>query len=101
MSSFWFGVLNRYYETHPFTYRFDPVPGITCYSGRNGYYRRINRNKNYVAQLLESQYLFPNDGRFIDRKFLVYSWGDDHIRYITKSWKQKKIKKQWMKNIKE
>lgn len=77
---------------HYFEYRKDPVPHIRCHWGGR-YYRKIKRGKREYILMLD---LNVKKGRIANKKYLVKSWGDDHIRCYSKSWKDNKKRKQWM-----
>lgn len=87
-------VLKRYKNVY-WEYRKDPVPGV----GNGNYPKRNNGhfNKSYKAKLMEYYSLFPNSGRM--REYDSFWWDDG--KYFNKNyrcWKNKKIRKQWMKN---
>ena len=85
----------QYYKKHSFVFRKEPVPGIS-----NGRWARSKwrGNKNYLASLQETIHLFPCDGRTRSRIKDLTLW-DDRYRSTSRSWKRKKIKKQWMKRL--
>lgn len=90
----------KQFDKLSFRYRFDPVPCIKIYPYKYRY-RHNKINKNYYAKIQETIHLFPQDGRMRKKIKDVSNWYDDYdYRYTSKVWKQKKIKKQWMKHQK-
>jgi len=83
----------RYYEKHPFVFRRDPVPGVGNGSRRKNCGKF---NKSYKAKSMEYYSLFPNSGRM--RELDSVWWDDGYFNKNYRCWKNKKIKKQWMKN---
>lgn len=83
---------------HPFCYRQDPVPGIYKYTRNFGNWYKTPR----VGQEKRLSYAYPEYVRGKRRKPNLPDPWDDYQRSdirTRKSWKNKKIRKQWMKNI--
>jgi hypothetical protein len=88
---------DRWLSKYHFRYRIDPVPHVG--NGNWGhYYRHEKKNKRYYAELASVKDIFPSDSRLREQVFRCKGW-NDYQRNNTRSWKQKKIKKQWMKNL--
>ena len=84
---------------HGFGYRIDPVPGIGhSYWRFNCYYKHPRIRKAGRAKYYEEK-MFERSGR--SPKNLYDPWDDIPRGDIRnrKSWKNKRIRKQWMKNI--
>ncbi len=85
------------YQNLYYRYRIDPVPYTNGQGGCGRYYGDIKKNKNYAAKLQD----FPGDSRARERILLAKTWSDElgpHSKQ-GRSWKKRKIKKQWMKHI--
>lgn len=90
----WRGYRKRYYDTHPFQFRVDPVPSVGSGRGGGSSYRKPKRNKNYFAKLQE---FAEGDSRARKGIFDTSLWWDDFpYRGTVRSWKNKKKRKQWM-----
>lgn len=63
-----------------------------------GYRENIHRNKRYVSEIMEHNYLFPCSGRTRKGYWFLMTWNDDiPSRSTHRNWKcHSKKKKQWM-----
>ena len=75
-----------------FTYRYDPVPGIS-HSRYYSYWKSVRKNKRAYVQSLE----YAATRRRAKHRALMFTWSDDHPKHIEKNWKHhSKKSKQWM-----
>lgn len=94
-SMVWVGGRCRYVRVSEVKFRSGPVPGIRCTKRHRGrYYRRI-RTTNEKRQSADKEIRKYIRGR---RANLPDAW-DDFARSFSQSWKEKKIKRQWMKHL--
>ena len=80
-----------------FRFRIDPVPGIHCRRGWFGCWYKKPKSRNEKRQWYASE----GYGRLARSPFNLPDAWDDYQRGdvdTRKSWKNKKIKRQWMKN---
>jgi len=83
-----------------FTFRYDPVPGIHNYHRCYRMYRTVKLNFKYHASMQEYVSLLPSDSRMRTQiEIAKSSWGWERQRNYSRCWKNKKSKKQWMKNL--
>ena len=84
------------YNSIYFRFRFDPVPYTAC-TNYGHYYKRPRTTQERRLSFKDKEYVRPRR----NYRTLVNSW-DDYVRSdlkIKRSWKKKKVRKQWMKNI--
>lgn len=84
------------YSYIPYVYRCDPVPGIHKYK-RNSY-RKVRYRQMLVQITTKETNQFVRQKKY-DLGFDMY-WKEYPVKYRSKSWKNKKVRKQYMKNQK-
>lgn len=95
----WLEIKNWRNVTHRYRYRIDPVPFIHNYN--NGPYQH-KKYKHILKMVLDPEYKEYNRiSHYYSVLDGVYYWEPFNVRSVSKSWKDnKKIKKQWQKNLK-
>lgn len=90
-------VRKGYYNNHYYRYRMDSVPRTRKVRGGPRQYKKYGKLIRMVNHPDYKKY--NRVGLYSDLK--VNGWWSDecNIRCCTKSWKDKKIKKQWQKNL--